>query len=303
MDTILEAQLERIETALSTLITSIITYNPSPTAADELLAADDSLNTGLEQCMSCTNGIKRSILTNMGTVTRHQTNYTTLLHLRHETALLDAKIKTSVQLLADIRKELLAIPLDKPKEEVKPVPYRNLLSYAKNISEFTIPPTFRPKLATAAADDEPKSAIEAASTQDVPAADVAMTDAAEPKADEDDPTIKALNPEQKELIASLQRLDFFPWPGEAEMHNSALATLNHQVINGNDPTDLSEVLKEERYLAEQRAMETSREERGREREGRGEVRQGGERSVVERREERERARFGLDDDDEDEDDE
>lgn len=49
MDAVLEAQLERIETALSHLLSSIITYNPSTSAADELLQADDELSRGLEQ--------------------------------------------------------------------------------------------------------------------------------------------------------------------------------------------------------------------------------------------------------------
>ena len=49
MDTILDAQLERMETALGTLLSSIITYNPSVSAADELLLADDELSKGLEQ--------------------------------------------------------------------------------------------------------------------------------------------------------------------------------------------------------------------------------------------------------------
>jgi hypothetical protein len=48
MDTLLEAQLTRMEHALSTLLTSIITYNPSLSAADELLHADDELSRGLE---------------------------------------------------------------------------------------------------------------------------------------------------------------------------------------------------------------------------------------------------------------
>jgi hypothetical protein len=49
MDTILDAQLQRMETALNTLLDSIITYNPSTAAADNLLQADDELNRGLEQ--------------------------------------------------------------------------------------------------------------------------------------------------------------------------------------------------------------------------------------------------------------
>lgn len=52
MDSILNAQLERMEAALGQLLSSIITYNPSVPAADQLLQADDELYKGLEQCLS-----------------------------------------------------------------------------------------------------------------------------------------------------------------------------------------------------------------------------------------------------------
>lgn len=52
MNAILQAQLDRVESALSTLIESIASYNPSIPAANALLAADDDLNTGLKQRMN-----------------------------------------------------------------------------------------------------------------------------------------------------------------------------------------------------------------------------------------------------------
>ncbi len=52
MDVILDAQLQRMETSLNTLLDSIITYNPSITAVDSLLVADDELSRGLEQRVS-----------------------------------------------------------------------------------------------------------------------------------------------------------------------------------------------------------------------------------------------------------
>ena len=51
MNTIIQTQLDRVETALNTLIESIASYNPSIPAANALLAADDDLNNGLKQCM------------------------------------------------------------------------------------------------------------------------------------------------------------------------------------------------------------------------------------------------------------
>jgi len=52
MDAILQTQFQRVETALNTLIESITSYNPSPQTAVDLVAADDELSRGLEQCMT-----------------------------------------------------------------------------------------------------------------------------------------------------------------------------------------------------------------------------------------------------------
>lgn len=52
MNVIIQNQLDRIETALNTLITSIESYNPSVPAAIDLLAADTALQEGVKQCTS-----------------------------------------------------------------------------------------------------------------------------------------------------------------------------------------------------------------------------------------------------------
>lgn len=52
MDAVIRNQLDRIETALNALIDSITSYNPSIHDATDLLAADDELNNGVEQCKS-----------------------------------------------------------------------------------------------------------------------------------------------------------------------------------------------------------------------------------------------------------
>lgn len=49
MDQILHAHFERVEAALNALVDSISSYNPSPAAALDLVAADDELSKGLEQ--------------------------------------------------------------------------------------------------------------------------------------------------------------------------------------------------------------------------------------------------------------
>jgi hypothetical protein len=49
MDDVLQAQFDRVEQALGTLVDSIASYNPNPQAAIDLVAADDELSRGLDQ--------------------------------------------------------------------------------------------------------------------------------------------------------------------------------------------------------------------------------------------------------------
>ena len=49
MDKLLGTQLDRVEIALTTLVDSITSYNPSLTAAQELVFAEDELMLGLEK--------------------------------------------------------------------------------------------------------------------------------------------------------------------------------------------------------------------------------------------------------------
>ncbi|KIW05533.1 uncharacterized protein PV09_03413 [Verruconis gallopava] len=250
MDTLLDTQLQRMETALDALLQSIITYNPSVTAADALLQADDELSKGLEQ------------------LTRHQNNYIRILQLREEAELLDSQIKSSVQLLAEVRKELLAVPLDTSKENTRPVPYKELLAYAKNISPFTIPAAFRPKPAAPAStssDDKQCSATATTAMAEINDHAIANTPAVEGESrtqeDGDSRTINVLNEEQRAWIADLNNLPFQPWPGEQEMALGALHVLNHQVINGNDPTDITRIIEDERVAKEEAKRKTEEEEK------------------------------------------
>jgi hypothetical protein len=50
MDKTLEAQFQRVEKALATLIASISTYNPNPSLAQDLVDADAELSHGLADC-------------------------------------------------------------------------------------------------------------------------------------------------------------------------------------------------------------------------------------------------------------
>jgi hypothetical protein len=49
MDDLIDKRFQRVEKALATLINSISTYNPNPSLANDLVAADADLSEGLEQ--------------------------------------------------------------------------------------------------------------------------------------------------------------------------------------------------------------------------------------------------------------
>lgn len=48
-----QSSYERVEKSLERLTESIAAYNPSASAADELVAADNVVNENLEQCTPC----------------------------------------------------------------------------------------------------------------------------------------------------------------------------------------------------------------------------------------------------------
>lgn len=55
MLSILQTRYQRVEKALDKLVDSITAYNPSQTAAEELVVADEAVSEGLEDRMSvCT---------------------------------------------------------------------------------------------------------------------------------------------------------------------------------------------------------------------------------------------------------
>jgi hypothetical protein len=56
-----QTSYQRVEASLQKLVDSIAAYNPSTQAADDLVAADDSVNNNIEQCRS-TELAKRSLV-------------------------------------------------------------------------------------------------------------------------------------------------------------------------------------------------------------------------------------------------
>ncbi|KAI7654586.1 hypothetical protein KC318_g13491, partial [Hortaea werneckii] len=119
-----QASYQRMEQALQRLVDSIAAYNPLPAASDELLAADDELGNHLE------------------TLVRHQDNVRRLEKLRRQADDNDTRARSTLQQIADLRKEVSTIPSTSASSD-RATTVDEILSYARFISPTTVPPTFR----------------------------------------------------------------------------------------------------------------------------------------------------------------
>ena len=213
MDTILQAQLDRIETALTTLTKSITAYNPSIPAAQALLSADDDLQQGIRELHI------------------HQRNYTRIQQLRETIDRQNAQISSTTQLLADTRADLLSVPTSLPPKGKRKVPYTELLQYAKHISRYTMPPSFEPP--SVAAGDASVAAN---------GADATMGRSQE---NGGGIALKSLMQEEKQWLDPLTGVQFTPWPSEDMMRKSALARIQGMNDKGEDIEDSDKEMKAE----------------------------------------------------------
>ncbi|KAL9099597.1 MAG: hypothetical protein Q9163_004928 [Psora crenata] len=200
MNTILQAQLDSIETALSTLIDSIASYNPSIPAAQTLLSADSSLQEGLRQLHT------------------HQRNHARILQLRETIARQNDEVRSTLQRLADTRSDLLSIPTSLPPKERRYVPYTKLLDYAKRISRYTMPPNFRHTVLATTNNSTSTSGP-----------DTVLTGT---KEGEGGIGLASLRQEEKQWLDPWTGVQFTPWPSEDVMRRSALAHLQLMVEKG-----------------------------------------------------------------------
>ncbi|KAI9755418.1 MAG: hypothetical protein M1835_000825 [Candelina submexicana] len=214
MNNILQVQFQRVETALNALIDSITTFSPSPAAALDLLSADDDLSKGLEE------------------LSIHQANHLRILSLRQTTETLDNSIRADLTLLASTRKELLATPATVFPPSSRDVPYNELLSYAKRISKFTVPPTFRPPLPQAQeAPSEPPKQIVTVTNGGT------TTPAAAPAepSKEGGMGVSALQSGEVQWLDIASQIPFVPWPNEDIIRRGALAQIQQMIEQGQDP--------------------------------------------------------------------
>ncbi|KAF4548899.1 Mediator of RNA polymerase II transcription subunit 4-like protein [Elsinoe fawcettii] len=280
MLSILQTRYQRVERALDTLLESVTAYNPSLAAADELVAADDSVNEALEELAT------------------HHSNYGRILTLRATSDSLDAQIKTTIRTLAEARKTLQSITLppsslttstipSAPTSDVpRPVRVDELLSYAKFISKTTVPPTRTPL-------PQPDDAPPPASSQDTQPNGLApqpgqagphiKTEPATPdpsalpsSAPTPAPTAPGApepqNETLKRVLPPIEKGVFYPWPMHELIAQGGLGTVQAMVERGEDPGAVVLSAEEQAKKDEEERIEKERREeeerRRREEEGR-----------------------------------
>ncbi|TKA56329.1 hypothetical protein B0A49_13086, partial [Cryomyces minteri] len=230
-------QLERVEKALSTLIDSIVSYNPSIAAAEDLVAADDDFSTGLE----------RLVL--------HQKNHARILSLRNTYESNDDYIKSTLTQLARLRSDLLATSATTFPPGSRDVPYDQLLAYAKHISKFTVPPTFRAKTIEGS-QQQPANLTDARpQAQQRPTNGITASPTAAEGAPDGEPQIafpegiglSSLDREQKNYLDPNAKLPWVPWPSPEVIRGGALGHVQSMAEQG---IDLAAVLTPEQQASE-----------------------------------------------------
>ena len=129
METLVQAPLNDLESALSTLVTQLTTspsFANAPTTAISLVTTDDALTSTLQS------------------LKQHQLNYARILRLREEAARLETQIKDTIRTCGSLRDEVAAVcgpeiledsESDDEDADVvgRNVEYHTLLAFAKRI--------------------------------------------------------------------------------------------------------------------------------------------------------------------------
>ncbi|PSN64724.1 hypothetical protein BS50DRAFT_499110 [Corynespora cassiicola Philippines] len=247
MDAILQAQFQRVEHALTTLVDSIASYNPSPQAAVDLVAADDELSRGLDQ------------------LALHQSNHARILALRTEAEALETQVKSSVATLAGLRRELFSLPSSASDADTRPVPFDELLQFAKNISKHTVPPTYREPIPDFPdlnqLQEKGKDAEkDGGGSNGVPSNGVNTpanpNPSEQPKENaEGEAEPKEITEQEAEWLRKLNenQLGWTPWPSNDKIRRGGLMQIQYLLDTGKDPAkiDISKLDDEEKRKMEE----------------------------------------------------
>jgi hypothetical protein len=187
------------------------------------------------------------------TVARHQANHARLQALRAEADALEGQLKSSVAALAGLRRELSETPATVFPANSRPVPFDELLQYAKSISKYTVPPTFRERALDADGDagkdkeaTEPPASAPATNGLNTPTTATAPTEP--PATDGAEPTLEGeatsnavpeITAEEEEWLQKLKDSGFawFPWPDADKIRRGNLWKLYHYREQGRNLED------------------------------------------------------------------
>lgn len=164
----------------------------------------------------------------MSVVSAHQRNHARIQSLRATIDTQNASVTDTLTTLASTRADLLAIPSSLPQKGSRNVPYDELLDYAKRISRYTVPPTFRPALPPA----QPAEPVA------VNGDTVAVEDGAEDVVKEEKKEGRgtaSLEDTERKWLDPLTQIPFVPWVNDETIKRGALAEIQSMVERGEDP--------------------------------------------------------------------
>ena len=189
----------------------------------------------------------------------HHSNYGRILALRQSSNALDERIKSTMRLLSDTRKELLSIPAPPSDEVAREVKVDDLLAYAKFMSKTTVPPTFRrpvPKDSIALQIAEPTAGL----SNGTPGKAVAQADDAAQATQQNTNGVgvSKLSQDTMAMLDPVSQLPFVPWPSQDIISIGALAHIQGMLEEGKDPTT---VLSQEEQEAEDKRTAEEEESR------------------------------------------
>jgi Vitamin-D-receptor interacting Mediator subunit 4 len=204
MDAVLTGRFASIETALSSLLESIKSVNPSYPAADSLLEQDVKLASDLEL------------------LERHQHNQVKITKLRQEAEELDQRIKDVVGLLAEARKHLIDLGKAAPQgKRTREVDFKELMAFAKNISKFSQP------ISKTAEEQTPPTVPEEPVTE--------QGDVEDKKKNAKGVGWETLPENHKQYFNFYENQPFVPFPGFERIRVGSLATIQTLLDEGKDP--------------------------------------------------------------------
>ena len=170
-------------------------------------------------------------------MTNHQANYARILRLKETTDGLNQHITSILTLLANSRKELLATPTTSFPDNQRNVPYTELLNYAKRISRFTVPPTFRHPAPAEAHLHQPAN-TEAANSVSNAVAQGSTSTPTDGEGKGQGIGVSSLGQNEVEWLDPLNQIPFVPWPSEEVIKRGALAQIQVMLEQGIDPASV-----------------------------------------------------------------